>query len=63
MEASQETCFGAKTRTVGGSDYSPIVALSEDKDIFSNCDATLQKMTLYNPNIDIVNDNVYTKFD
>ena len=36
MEASQETCFGAKTRTVGGSDYSPTVALSEDKDIFSN---------------------------
>ena len=22
----------------------------------------LQKMTLYNPNLDLVNDNVYTKF-
>ena len=31
------------TRTVRGSDYSPAIALSEDKDIFSNCDATLQK--------------------
>ena len=26
------------------------------------CDATLQKMILYNPNVDLVNDNVYTKF-
>ena len=50
------------TRTVRGSDYSPAIALSEDKDIFSNCDATLQKMILYNPNIDLVNDNVYTRF-
>ena len=62
MEASQETCFWAKTRTVRGSDYSPAIALSEDKDIFSNCDATLQKMILYNPDMDLVNDNVYTKF-
>ena len=62
MEASQETCFWAKTRTVIGSDYSPAIALSEDKDIFSNCDATLQKMILYNPDMDIVNDNVCTKF-
>ena len=51
-----------KTRIVRGSDYSPAIALSEDKDIFSNCDATLQKMILYNPNVDLVNDNVYTKF-
>ena len=28
----------------------------------SNCDATLQKIILYNPNLDSVNDNVYTKF-
>ena len=27
-----------------------------------NSVANLQKMTLYNPNIDLVNDNVYTKF-
>ena len=50
------------TRTVRGSDYSPVIALSEVKDIFSNCYATLQKMILYNPNVDLVNDNVYTKF-
>ena len=50
------------TRTVRGSDYSPAIALSEDKDIFSNCDAILQKMIIYNPNIDLVNDNVHTKF-
>ena len=25
-----------------------------------NCVANLQKMTLYNPNLDLVNDNVYT---
>ena len=24
--------------------------------------ANLRKMTIYNPNVDIVNDNVYTKF-
>ena len=24
--------------------------------------ANLRKMTLYNPNVDLVNDNVYTKF-
>ena len=51
------------TRTVRGSDYSPtIAAFSEEKDIFSNCDATLQKMILYNPKVDLVNDNVYIKF-
>ena len=38
------------------------MALSEDKDIFSNCDATLQKMILYIPNVDLVNDKFYTKF-
>ena len=27
-----------------------------------NSVANLQKMTLYNPNLDLVNDNVYTKF-
>ena len=27
-----------------------------------NSVANLQKMTNYNPNIDLVNDNVYTKF-
>ena len=64
MEASQETCFWAKTRSVRGSDYRPAIALSDDKDtcIFSNCDATLQKIILYNHDIDLVNDNVYTKF-
>ena len=62
MEASQETKFWAKTRSVRGSDYSPAIALSEGKDIFSNCDATLQKIILYNHDIDLVNDNVYTKF-
>ena len=50
-----------KTRTVRGSDYSPAIALSGDKDIFIKCDATLQKMILYNPNVYLVNDNVYTK--
>ena len=27
-----------------------------------NSDANLRKMTLYNTNVDLVNDNVYTKF-
>ena len=56
-----EDVTAEKTRTVRGSDYIPAIALSGDKDIFSNCDATLQKMILYNPNVDLVNDNVYTK--
>ena len=38
------------------------MALSEDKDTFSKSDATLQKMIFYNPNVDLVDDNVYTKF-
>ena len=28
-----------------------------------NSAAKLQKMTLYNPNVELVNDNVHTKFD
>ena len=40
----------------------PSHSATEDKDIFSSCDATLQKMPFYNPNVDLVNDNVYTKF-
>ena len=28
-----------------------------------NSVANLQKMKLYNPNVDLVNDNMYTKFD
>ena len=62
---THDICFRAKirkTRTVRGSDYSPTIALSENKDIFSNCGATLQKMILYNPNVALVNNNVYTKF-
>ena len=39
-----------------------VIALSEDKDIFSSCDETWKKMTIYNPNVDLVNANVYTKF-
>ena len=48
------------TRTVRGSDYSPAIALSEDIEIFRNCDATLQNMVLYNLSVDLVNENVYT---
>ena len=43
---------------VRGFDYSPGIALSEDKDIFCYCVANLRKMILYNPNVDFVNDNV-----
>ena len=97
------------TRIVRGSENSPAIALSENKDIFRsislfkklmagnnpdvnsnvytkfckfcqfilkilsknqiltsikgcNSVANLQKMTLYNTNVDLVNDNVYTKF-
>ena len=38
------------TRIVRGSDSSPAIALSEEK------------MTIYNPKVDLVNDNVYKKF-
>ena len=44
--------FLRSTRIVRGSDYSPAIALSEDK-CLNACK---------NPNIDLVNDNVYTKF-
>ena len=93
----------SKTRTVRGSDYSPAIELSEQKDklvtasgdtekyskknkpttlvkfcllvlkILSrnkilttiksrNSVANLQNLTIYNPNLDIINVNVYTKF-
>ena len=93
----------SKTRTVRGSDYSPAIELSEQKDklvtatgdiekysekqankvwlnsvdwvlkILSgneiltpikgrNSVANLRNLTLYNPNLDIINVNVYTKF-
>ena len=52
-----------QTRTVRGSDFSPAIVQSENKDISSNCEATLQKIILYILNIDLVNDKVYTKFD
>ena len=93
----------SKTRTVRGSDYSPAIELSEQKDklrtatgdtkkyskktsqqslvkfcllvlkILSgneiltsikgrNSVANLQNLILYNPNLDIINVNVYTKF-
>ena len=32
------------------------------KYIISNCGATLQKMLVYIPNVDLVDDKVYTKF-
>ena len=92
-----------ETRTVRGSDYSPAIELSEQKDklvtatrdienilkktsqqslvkfcllvlkILSgnkiltsikggNSFANLQNLTIYNPNLDIINVNVYTKF-
>ena len=93
---------GAITRTVRGSDYSPAIELSEQKDklvtatgdtekysenklslvkfcplvlkILSgneittsikghNSVANLRNLPLYNPNLDIINVNVYTKFD
>ena len=87
-----------QTRTVRGSDYSPAIELSEQRDklvtatgdtetsqqrlvkfcllvvkILSgneiltsikgrNSVANLRNLTLYNPNLDIINVNVYTKF-
>ena len=89
-----------RTRTVRGSDYSPAIELSEQKDklvtatgdtekyfkkqslvkffllvlkILSgneiltsikgrNSVANLRNLMLYNPNLDIINVNVYTKF-
>ena len=58
-----EQYFTGKTRTVRGSDYSPATALSEDKDIF-RCRYLFEKlMAPNNPDVDLVNDNVYTKFD
>ena len=53
-------------KLVRGSDYSPTIALSEDKDIINS---GVRAITLFeklmagnNPEVDLVNGNVYTKF-
>ena len=51
-----------KTRIVRGSDYSPDITLSEDKDIFRSITLYEKLMSHNNPNIDLVSDNEYTKF-
>ena len=50
------------TRTAIGSDHSPVIALSEDKDIFRSIILFEKLMAGNNPDVDLVNDNVYTKF-
>ena len=49
------------TRIVKGSDNSSVIPLSEDKDIFIGITLFERLMLHYNLNIDLVNDNVYTK--
>ena len=50
----------SKTRIVRGSNYSPAIALSEDIDIYTT---VFEKLVVHNnPDIDLVNDNKYTKF-
>ena len=50
------------TRIVRGSDYSPAIALSEDKDIFWGISLFEKLMACNNPDLDLININVYTKF-
>ena len=51
-----------QTRIVRGSDYRPAIALPEDKDIFRGRTLFEKLMKHNNHNIDLVNDNGYTKF-
>ena len=53
-----------RTRIVRVSDYSPGIALSEDKDIQGHRGITLFEnlMVPNNPDVDLVSDNEYTKF-
>ena len=47
---------------VRGSDYSPAIAISEDKDTFRGINLFEKLMTSNNPYIDLVNDNEFTTF-
>ena len=49
------------TRIVRGSDYSPAIALSEDKDIFRGITMFEKLMVHNNPDRDLASDNMYTK--
>ena len=49
-------------RIVRRSDYSPTIALSEDKDIFRGITLFEKLMVHNNSDVDLVSDNVYTKF-
>ena len=52
--------FQSETRIFRGSDYSPTIALSEDKDKQGH---VFEKLMVHNiPDIDLVSDNEYTKF-
>ena len=51
-----------ETRIVRGSDYSPAMALSEDNDIFRGIYLFEKLMARNNPDVDLVNDSVYTNF-
>ena len=50
------------TRIVRGSEYSAAIAQSEDKDILRGISLFEKLMACNNSDVDLVNDNVYTKF-
>ena len=47
---------------IRGSDFSLTIALSEDGDIFWNIALFEKLMAGNNPDVDLLNDNLYTKF-
>ena len=53
--------YQLSTRLVRGSDHRPAIALSEDKYIFRGITLFEKLMAGNNPEIDLVNDNVYKK--
>ena len=59
----------AKSRIVRECDYSPASAIFDVEGTIitsyitmSTTNISIGKMTIYNPNVDLINDNVHTKF-
>ena len=52
----------SESRIFRGSDYSPAIELSENKDIYRGITVFENLMVHNTPDIDLVSDNEYTKF-
>ena len=62
LSPARKKMIQSKTTIVRVSAYSPTIALSEDKDIFRSMTLFEKLMAGNNPDVDLINGNVHTKF-